>query len=552
MLRNALVLLGLCCFVLGWQVPGHFPPWTSFQQQWVVAFGVCCIALAGGTGPSRRWPAVALTMMVLAVVPWLQLWSGQLVFLSDAALPSLYIAGFAVTIAASSQISAEQGERWTDRLMLSILAAASIATLLALLQWLQSPVSQFLLDPLMPGGRPFGNLSQPNHLATLLGLGLAATLYCYERQRLRPLAAAVVVAWLGAGLVMTQSRTGLMFLALVLPWWFVGRRRMRLKWPAVVTGLALVAGAVALWPALNEWLLLAQPDATFAARTHTDLRFGVWRALLEAIANEPWFGWGWNQVPVAQLSIAFEHEAGHRSFRNAHNLLIDLAIWGGLPLALLLVAVAVYWLWRQVRRCRDAGSWCVLLGVGAIAAHAMTEYPLDYAYFLLSLGLLVGALEGVVPAGASLVVPRPMFLGAWAACAAALFWTGSEYMRVEESTRDVRFVLSGVGLDKVSHAPPPETRLLDAWREYHRYMITPARRGMSQDEVAWVRRVAQRHPYPAALVRYALATGLNGMPEESQRVLRAICNLHDPKSCRQARDLWREAQSQYPELVAMP
>jgi hypothetical protein len=132
-----------------------------------------------------------------------------------------------------------------------------------------------------------------------------------------------------------------------------------------------------------------------------------------------------------------------------------------------------------------------------------------------------------------------------------LVWTGAEYMKVEESTRDIRLLLSGIGIDKVSHVPPPQTRLLDAWREYHRFRITPARRGMSAEELAWVRNVAQRHPYPSTLVRYALATGLNGHAEESLRVLTAICNIHDSKSCAQARDLWRSAQQQYPELAAI-
>jgi hypothetical protein len=356
---------------------------------------------------------------------------------------------------------------------------------------------------------------------------------------------------LGFGLVMTQSRTGWLFLAVLLLWWFAGRRYLRLRAQPVIAGLALFGVGVWAWAPLNELLLLAQPQASLGGRADSELRLGVWRALLEAVGNAPWFGWGWNQVPVAQLSVAFEHDAGHRAFHNAHNLLLDLAIWVGLPLALLIVSLCVYWLTRQARRCDDGARWALLLAIGAIGVHAMTEYPLNYAYFLLTLGLLAGTLQGSVPVGPTWRAPRGSFLLPWSACLGMLVWTGAEYMKVEESTRDIRLLLSGIGIDKVSHVPPPQTRLLDAWREYHRFRITPARRGMSAEELAWVRNVAQRHPYPSTLVRYALATGLNGHAEESLRVLTAICNIHDSKSCAQARDLWRSAQQQYPELAAI-
>jgi hypothetical protein len=177
-MQTLLILIGLATFVLGWQVPGHFPPWTSFQQQWLAAFGVCWVALAGAIGRAAlRWPAIAVGMLALAVVPWLQWYAGQVVFLSDAALPSLYIAGFALAIAAAANLAAEDPVRWTDSLMIALLAAAAISIMLALLQWLQRPVSDMLLDPIQPGGRPYGNLSQPNHLATLSGLGLAAVIH---------------------------------------------------------------------------------------------------------------------------------------------------------------------------------------------------------------------------------------------------------------------------------------------------------------------------------------------------------------------------------------
>ena len=70
----------------------------------------------------------------------------------------------------------------------------------------------------------------------------------------------------------------------------------------------------------------------------------------------------------------------------------------GIPLAAALLLLVAAWLLRQVRACHDGVHWSLLLAIGAIGVHALTEYPLDYAYFLLTLGLLAGTLEQRAPA----------------------------------------------------------------------------------------------------------------------------------------------------------
>jgi hypothetical protein len=134
-----------------------------------------------------------------------------------------------------------------------------------------------------------------------------------------------------------------------------------------------------------------------------------------------------------------------------------------------------------------------------------------------------------------------------------LFWIGADYMKVEESARQVRMVLAGVAHGKSpSDVPPPNTVLLDAPREFHRLWITPAQPGMTSQELTWMRDVVWRNPSSIAMLRYAMATGLNGRIQESSRTLRAICNIHTPKRCEEARASWKAAQSTYPQLKDVP
>ena len=551
-MRGALVLLGLVIYVAGWLVSGHFPPWAAFQQQWFTAFGLSLVAL--GAAWSRapwRWPGPALWMLALAAVPLLQRMFGQIAFLSDAVLPALFIVGFALCMAVAANVSTGESERWPDSLMVALLAAAVASTGLALMQWVQFPNPAVPLDPLAPGGRPYANLAQPNHLATLLGLGIAASLYLFERHKLHRLVAGLIAAWLGFGLLMTQSRTGWLFLALLAGWWLAGRRYLRLRFGPLVVGLAVFAIGVWQWTRINQLVLLVDPTTTLDQRLNTSLRTTLWRAMIEAIGDAPWLGWGWNQVVFGHVAVAYQHDAGQRVFQNAHSIVLDLMLWMGIPLAVLVLSLAAYWLMGQVRRCSDGPRWSLLLAVGAIGVHALTEYPLDYTYFLLTLGLLVGTLHGSDPIGRTWMLPRHTFLVPWAVCVGLMFWIAVEYMKVEEAARQVRMVLSGVGVDKIPHAPPPEVWLLDGPRDYHRFVITAPHRGMSDEELKWMRNVAQRNPFPGSLIRYATAAGLNGRNDEAEQALRAVCHLHPPQRCDEARASWRAAQHQYSELQAI-
>jgi hypothetical protein len=259
-------------------------------------------------------------------------------------------------------------------------------------------------------------------------------------------------------------------------------------------------------------------------------------------------------VSSAHLWIGSQRPVGSEIYQNAHNILLDLALWGGIPLAAVVLAIALYWARSNVTRFSDTRNWALLLATAAICVHALTEYPLDFAYFVVALGFLVGTITARSPAHLSWTAPRWCLLGPWAVLMAMLVWIGIEYMHVEEASRQTRLALAGV-VRKHGEIPPlPSVVLLDAPREYQKLWSTPARRNMDTEQIEWMRAVVWRHPYPPALMRYALAAGLNGRPEEAAATLRVICNLQPVPLCDGARQDWRTARQLYPELqrIALP
>lgn len=554
-LRLLVFASGIVVLGAAFLLPGHYLPWASFQPQWASAMAVLLIAgsmvhQSEGAKASRLpLPRLAILALTLALVPPLQFALGALPFLSDALLSSLYLLGVALAIVAGATAATSDRRHLVPWLFAALLAAAMVSVALALLQWLQLGSFLFVAD-LRPGDRPGANLGQPNHLATLLSLGVVGLLYFFETRRLGALCCTLALAWLGLGLVMTQSRTGWLSMGLLALWclWKCRPLTLRVRPAAIVIAAILFFGLVAVWPKFNEALQLS--GGSLQERLKPGTRWLHWQALWEAAWLEPWSGYGWQQVATAQQRTVLGYPATQEMVQNSHNLLLDLMVWNGAWLGLAVAACLVWWFVRQMRHCGSVERFILVAAVSVIGVHALLEYPLDHAYFLLPLGLLIGLLD--LPGRPRLGLPRPLFAAALAAMFAMLLWIGDEYLEVEQANRDVRLLLARIGVDKVPSVPPPDVRLLDGPREYHRFMITPAHSGMTADELDWMLRVMQRNAYPPAMMRYALAAGLNGRPQEAELMLQRLCHMHAEARCDEARASWSAAQQQFAVLRPIP
>ncbi len=540
------MFLGLFTLCLSYLLPGHYPPWNSFEQQALAAFGVALVAAAVFAAHARvrvsssAW--VALAAAAVAPVQWV---SGQIVFLSDALLSSLYLVALALSIAAGA--THQRVSDLSDGLAVALIAAGIVSTALAVVQWLNLSWGIFSID-MRPGGRPYGNLAQPNHLATLLALSVMAVLGQFERRRISAVVAALAVSWFAFGMAMSQSRTGWFFVVMLGLWWAVMHRRvgLRLDGRVMAGGIVLFAALVLGWERLSDALLL--PTGSLEERLHAGTRWLHWQTLVDAALQAPWSGYGWTQIALAQQAAVLAHPASHEWLRNSHNLVLDLVLWNGIPLGLLLFGAIVWWVVRQIRCCRSADQWIWLGSIGALLLHGLLEYPLDYTYFLLPVGLMMGMLEGVRDPVSRVQVRRWMALAVLAGTIGMLAWVSLEYLRVQDGARQLRFAMIGVDAENPAAQNVPDVVLLDAPREYHRFLLTLARPGLTESELDWMRDVSLRHAVPPAMLRYALAAGLNGRKKEAEDTLARICKMHPEPRCDEGRAAWALLQQRYDVL----
>ena len=117
---------GLLTMGVAWLLPGHYFPWTGFQQEFLAAAGLALVALSllVPGGPRRlSVPPIALFALAFAVVPLLQWLAGRLPFATDAVLPTMYLCAFALAIVTGCALTRLRGGTFVAALMGAILAA---------------------------------------------------------------------------------------------------------------------------------------------------------------------------------------------------------------------------------------------------------------------------------------------------------------------------------------------------------------------------------------------------------------------------------------------
>lgn len=539
---------------VAWLVPNHYFPWVS---AWPDAWALACLGL--GLLACKRHSVLApewvVSLSIALAVVVLQVGLGRISFAGDGLMVFLYVVAFAAAVClGASACEVRPPSKVTpslDGFAIAVFAASTASVGVALVQWTGAVNLGLWGVEMPPGGRPYGNVAQPNHLCTIAFLGLCSLALLHQRGRIGATGLGVGAAWLLFGMVMTASRTGWLQLGALALMAALLRRRSALRIGAlpIVAAAALYALAVIGWPTINDALALA-PGRAGQEVSGGGTRPLHWAAMLAAIRHEPWLGYGWLQVGVAQVRTADTQPFVGEYIEHSHNLFLDLLIWNGLPVGLVLCGILVWWFTSRLARCRDGTVFWLMAAITGLAGHAMVEYPLSFAYFLIPMGFWIGAVDAVQGRpGWSIRAGWLRFGGL--AFTAVLAWVAVDYLKAEQGYRLLRMESARIGVQGLT-TPPPELQLLTQLEAFQRFAHTQARPGMSAEALNQMRKVSERYAYPPSLFRYALAQGLNGQPEGAALTLLRLCRIHPHQRCDEGREAWAGLQQQHPSLQQVP
>jgi hypothetical protein len=554
MLASLTYFFGIVFFAFSWIAYDHYRPWVNFHSEALALTGIWLLLVSYCANLHNRvtlMPHSALFLLAVALLPWIQFFSGVALFAGDALVSSMYL--FALVIAVwlgySYQLISPKSTNEIAAFFYVLWFVALISAAIGLLQWLnlQGPMTVYVVQT-DAGERAMGNLGQPNQLATLLLMGIVCLAWTYERRHIGGLGLIVGVAFMTMVLVFAQSRAGMMsaVVAGIFLAWKNHSTRARIAPWHLFSWLLAYAAAVLFLPLLSEILLMGQsrsmnPEVDSA-------RLIIWRQILSGIAQSPWVGYGWNQTSIAHAAGSLA-VPGSLTFTNAHNIVLDILAWCGVPLGLLLTGVCSYWFVSRIKGVVQSNAVYAMACLLPIAVHSMVEFPFAYAYFLLAAGLMVGIVEACHVGNKTFSVNLRWIrtvLVVWFVLGSYMVY---EYLLIEEDFRIVRFQNLRVG------QTPAEYKVPDIWMLSHMGAMLKAARqqalpGMSADDLENLRKASLRFSYGSLNLRYALALGLNENASGATRQMAVIRGMYGEAYYQSAVQILRELQQEkYPELA---
>ncbi|HCI3537472.1 TPA: O-antigen ligase C-terminal domain-containing protein [Acinetobacter baumannii] len=412
----AAILLGFA-----WLSPFHYNPWVMFSSE-ISTFAAGLSVLAALFYHHIKIPRAQILLLPFTLIPIVQ-WGCGLVFdLSTALLSTLYLLGFWFMVLAGYNLSLDQKKR--DQIFsgfsLLVIITSLFTSLIAIFQWLN--IESHLIYTLhLIGNRPYGNFGQPNNMATFLIIGLLGCLYLYEKNKVTVwllLPSALIILFT---IALSQSRTSWIVFPFLLIYWIVkqfGKQKRFRFVQGLLWCLAFFLIAGLILPYITQFIEFSTnteitETSSFVARAGSGHeRIGMWIQILHAIAQQPWLGYGWSQTSVAVVD-SIQYGTVHVWFNSAHNVLLDIIIWNGIPIGIVIIAYFACWFLWLNQQAKETISIIAIMMVCTVLIHAMLEFPQRYAYFLLTCGFLLGIIQAQTPVLKGIVLNKQVLRLIW-------------------------------------------------------------------------------------------------------------------------------------------
>jgi O-antigen ligase len=510
---------------VGWLLPNHYQPWIAFHTDAWIAW---MFALAGGAVVIRyrdqvEWTCLTVTAAVVTLIPVAQYASGLILFSGQAWVSTAYLLGFLLSLLVGVRWEKNRPEQAINALFFAIGLACVVSVGMQLYQWLSLSGADIWIVPLA-SNRPFANLVQPNQMATFLLWGLIAIAWFVQRQKLGGATAVFLAMYFLFGLALTQSRTAILAIALVAiaGWywrtlWYTKTR----MWIAAGLVIFFIACLLSIGP-LSDAMLFDKRFDPIERMSGSDIRLAAYSLFADAALRRPLWGYGWTSLGPVQLTVAENHVQLGGIFQQSHNIFLDLILWAGIPVGVLIALILLRWFFRQFKNVVRVEEALLVLFVGVVWWHAMLELPLHYAYMLLPTGLVMGVLGARSAEPVLFRTGRLSLVVLLISAACLLAVITRDYMRMEADFEALRFERA---YKMQPPAKPPQTLVLSQLETFIRLGRMSARSGMNQQELNWMRDAADAFPSPSNQYVYTKALAINGFPDQAQTRMKKLSKV---------------------------
>lgn len=444
--------------------------------------------------------------------------------------------------------------RAADALFLAIGIAATVSVWLQLRQWLgyaaDSEGMQIWTDE-FSRSRPSANLGQPNQLATLLVWGLIASLWGFIRKKISSTHAISMAVFILPGIALTQSRMAWIALLVLAAASFFWRRILstRVCWVFFVLLLyfAFCTLSLSYFSALLE--LGIDVRETSLGGKSSQLRLEALYMFIDALWQKPWIGYGWNQLATAQMFVAKNHPSMTSFFIQSHNLFLDLMLWCGIPIGGGISVYLIIWIIRHIQRASNKEDIVLLFFLLSVGVHAMVEFPLHHAYFLLPAGLVIGIINKRLQDRIIFTTNRLWIVCFLALTSLLLSAIIRDYLLVDASFRAYRLEASHIG-----NLPPgktPDVLILNDMQAFIKNARTEVNSNITDNELETLRRVTTSFPTPFNLFNYAKGLAYRHEVAKAQDWIEKLHKTQPDIYIKNLREVWNKQSLTEPAMAAI-
>lgn len=499
-------------------IPTFYSEFTALSLYLLVGAAVAWLSSAAWPRPAFATPAVALAPLLFGLVLVVQTFALRLEQPSMNWLGAGFLlAAFMATHAGYGFARANLAEEALQWVAWALVIGGLFAVFCQVVQLFHAEThfAPFVVAyNVTVERRPFGNMAQANHLATVITFALAAAMFLVQTRRLHVLLWAVVSSTYVLGQALTVSRgpwlqTGVV---LVAGFWMAavvarrgggGARGGVRSWaiPIALVALFVVVNVAVRWANVRYHLNLDVSAAhRFQDKGQFVLRLAMWKYGWTMFKEHPWLGVGWGEFPRYQFDLV-KMLGDVEIANNSHDIFIDLlAKTGVVGLGVLLIGL-LGWLVRVLRAPHTAARVFGLALIGVLLMHSLVEYPQQYMFFLLPAMFVIGILEtrpaGFVAPRASLALHTVIV----AAGLAALLPIYRDYARAE-------VLYYGSHPAQQYRAAP--SLLFGAWGEYGMATLLPIDGTDLPVKLAMHQQAIALLPGETVLRRYAALQALDG------------------------------------------
>lgn len=391
-----LFILFLFFITISYLIPIHFKPWTTFLSEISVFFGVLFLILS-----QYKEKIIVLKvffpLFIFSFLPLIQFLMGNVFYLSRALLGFLYLISFIFVFIITFNMCKDNNKREIYFLYFSyfIVFIGGLNFIILIIQWFDFSVSNLVVAE-FSGSRPYGNLAQPNNLAILQVISLLSLIYLYFKGKISSILFSLFNLLLLFTIVLTQSRAGGVALLMSLITLFILCFRLKINFSKFLLFnlfayifISLNLNKFSIFVKNNFGFLKGETLSSIDRELDSNGRIDIWIQMYYAIIKEPLFGYGWNQVSLAQSNVILDYPL-KMWVNSSHNIVLDIILWFGLPIGLIIILYFIFLIFKIFIALNCTEGFFSFSMFIVILVHSMLEYPLYYSYFLITTAFIFG------------------------------------------------------------------------------------------------------------------------------------------------------------------